>query len=261
MIVDSHCHLDDEQFDEDREAVIKDCFAQGLAGMINIGADMASSARSIALAEQYEAIFAAVGVHPHDAVTVKEGDLEQLAQWTTHKKVVLLGEIGLDYYYDHSPRDIQKKVFLEQLAIAEELDIPVTIHDRDAHGDVMAILKQTKSHLRGIIHCFSGSLEMAQELLKKDFYLSVGGPVTFTNNKKLKAIVPHIPLNRLLVETDSPYLSPHPFRGQRNTPARVIQVAQTVADLKGLTYEEVVRQTTQNLHDLLGPKFVLTQVS
>lgn len=250
MLIDSHLHLDDEKFDEDREAVIARAKESGICRMINIGADMPSSRRSIQLADRHEEIYAAVGIHPHDAAKMKPSDDEQLAAWTGHKKVVAIGEIGLDYYYDLSPREIQREAFIRQLDIARQMHMPVVIHNRDAHGDAMEILKREGRGLIGVIHCFSGSLEMAKELLKLGWYIGFDGPVTFKNAAKLSEIAAEVPLERILVETDSPYLTPVPFRGKRNEPSHVKLVAQRIAELRGLGVEEFSQATTQNVCDL-----------
>lgn len=252
ILYDSHTHLDDEQFANDREAVIQRAFATGIYGFINVGADMTSSASSMALAQKYPTIYAAVGVHPHEAQTVTESDYEQLISWAAHAKVVAIGEIGLDYYYDHSPRSIQQQVFIRQLEVARQTQKPVIIHARDAHGDLMNILRKEGDGLTGIIHCYSGSLEMARELVNQGFYLGIGGSLTFTNAKKLKQIMAVIPLDAMVVETDCPYLTPHPYRGRRNEPAYVRLVAQEIAALKQITEEQVAEVTTKNLQDLFG---------
>jgi TatD DNase family protein len=252
ILYDSHTHLDDERFADDQDAVIQRAFAAGIYGLINIGCDMLSSERSLALAQQYPTIYAAVGVHPHEAQGVTEADYGQLARWTAQAKVVAIGEIGLDYYYDHSPRLQQQQVFIRQLDVARQTNMPVIIHARDAQGDLMTILNHEGSGLRGIIHCYSGSLETARDLVNRGFYLGIGGSLTFTNAKKLKQIVTEIPLAALVVETDCPYLTPHPLRGRRNEPAYVRLVAQEIAALKQSTEAAVAAATTSNLQDLFG---------
>lgn len=252
VLYDSHTHLDDERFADDQEAVIQRAFAAGIYGLINIGCDMPSSERSVALAQQYPTIYAAVGVHPHEAQSVMAADYGQLALWAAQAKVVAIGEIGLDYYYDNSPRLLQQQVFIRQLDVARQTKLPVIIHARDAQGDLMTILNHEGSGLNGIIHCYSGSLETARELVSRGFYLGIGGSLTFTNSKKLKQIVTAMPLTALVVETDCPYLTPHPLRGQRNEPAYVRLVAQEIAALKQSTEEQVAAATTKNLHDLFG---------
>jgi TatD DNase family protein len=250
MLFDSHAHIDDEKFDADREQVIARALEQGVTGIINVGACMASSARSVALAEKYENIYAAVGIHPHDAKDALEADYDQLIQWTSLDKVVAIGEIGLDYYYDLSPREVQRSVFIRQLDVARQTGKPFIIHDRDAHGEVLDILKKEAKGLMGVLHCFSGSLEMAREIIKMGWYISIAGPVTFKNAAKLPEIVAQVPLDRLLVETDSPYLTPHPHRGKRNEPAYVRLVAEQVAGLRGMELAALAAATRENIKNL-----------
>ncbi|SFL84406.1 TatD family hydrolase [Pelosinus propionicus] len=252
MLFDSHAHIDDEKFDLDREEVIQRAIDNGVTRMINVGASMSSSARSIALAEKYESIYATVGIHPHDAKDALDTDYEQLARWTSLEKVVAIGEIGLDYYYDYSPREVQRSVFIRQLDIARQTKLPFIIHDRDAHGDVLEILKKEAKGLKGVLHCFSGSLEMANEVIKMGLYVSIAGPVTFKNAAKLPEIVTKVPLEYLLVETDSPYLTPQPFRGKRNEPAYVKLVAEQVANLRGIEIEILAKATSENAKKLFG---------
>lgn len=250
MLFDSHAHLDDEKFDEDREQVIARIFESGVAGFVNVGACMASSARSVTLATQYEKIYAAVGIHPHDAENALEKDYEQLAIWSKLPKVVGIGEIGLDYYYDLSPRDVQRKVFVRQIDVARQMNMPIIIHDRDAHADILDVIKKEAKGVRGILHCFSGSLEMAKEIIKLGFYISIAGPVTFKNAAKLPEIVANVPLERLLIETDSPYLTPHPHRGKRNEPTYVRLVAEQVASLRGMELSALAEATHNNAKDI-----------
>lgn len=254
MLFDSHAHIDDEKFDEDRLAVIARAKENGVGHFINVGADMESSRRSIKLAEEHEEIYAVVGVHPHEAEKVLKSDYDQIAQWTKHPRVVGVGEIGLDYYYDFAPRDLQKEVFIRQLDVARQMHMPVSIHNRDAHGDTLSILKREGKGLVGVVHCFAGSMEMAKELIKMGWYLGVDGPVTFKNAAKLPEIMASIPLERLLIETDSPYLTPVPFRGKRNEPAYVRFVAEHVAALRNIDFETLAKVTTQNVCDLFAIK-------
>jgi TatD DNase family protein len=252
MIFDSHAHLDDEKFDEDREAVIERALAAGIAGIINVGTNRASSAASVQLAARYPEIFAAVGIHPHDAKEAKEEDYLQMAQWAKADKVVAVGEIGLDYYYDLSPREIQKQVFIRQLDVARQSGMPIIIHNRDSHKDMMEILQTQAKGLTGVFHCFSGSLEMAKELIKMGLYISIAGPVTFKNAQKLPEVIAGIPLERLLVETDSPYLTPHPYRGKRNEPAHVRLVVNQIAAIMAMEPEQVAEITRENVKALFG---------
>ena len=250
MLVDSHAHVDDERFDADRDAVLERAAAAGIELIINIGADMASSARSIALAEKYSQIYAAVGMHPHDAKDMQEQDYNQLLRWAAHPKVVAIGEIGLDYHYDLSPRPVQKEVFLRQLDIARQTGKPFIIHEREAHADTFEIVRTAAKGLEGVFHCFSGSVETAREYLKLGFYISVAGPVTFPKSAKTKEVAKDVPLDRLLVETDSPYLTPQAFRGRRNEPAHVRLVAEEIAALRNLPLAELALATTQNARRL-----------
>lgn len=246
MLIDSHAHLNNERFDDDREEVIGRCGEQ-LTALLNVGYDLASSQSSLELAEAYPFIYASVGIHPHDAQEAATDYLEQLKKMAEHPKVVAIGEIGLDYYYDLSPREVQQNVFREQLRLAKELNLPFIIHNRDAHADIMNILKQEAPYpMGGVMHCFSASWEVAQECLKLGLYISFAGPVTFANAGKLKEIAGKIPLERLLVETDCPYLTPVPHRGKRNEPAYVRFVAEHVAGLRGLAVEELANTTAQN---------------
>jgi TatD DNase family protein len=252
MLVDSHAHIDDERFDPDREETVARATAAGVSLIINIGANMGSSARSVALAEKYAGIYAAVGMHPHDAKEMREADYNQLERWTTHPKVVAIGEIGLDYHYDLSPRAVQQEVFLRQLDIARKTDKPFIIHEREAHADTLAIVRTAARGWRGVFHCFSGSVETAREYLNMGFYISVAGPVTFPKSVKTKEVAKFVPLDRLLIETDSPYLTPHPYRGRRNEPAHVRLVAEEIARLRNMPVEELASATTANVRQLFS---------
>lgn len=252
MLADSHAHIDDERFDADRDEVVARALAAGVSLIVNIGADMASSARSVALAEKYPGIYAAVGMHPHDSQDMKENDYRQLEQWANHPKVVAIGEIGLDYHYDLSPRPVQKEVFLRQLDLARKTGKPFIIHEREAHADMLDIIRYAARGLNGVFHCFSGSVETAREYLKMGFYISVAGPVTFPKSVKTKEVAKAVPLDRLLVETDSPYLTPQPFRGKRNEPAYVRLVAEEIANLRDISLAELAETTTANVRRLFN---------
>jgi TatD DNase family protein len=252
MLFDSHAHLDDKRFEGETDAVIARAAAAGVTGILNAGADMDSSKNAMKLARAYPAVYAAVGVHPHDAKLVVNDDYETLAAWTNETKVVAIGEIGLDYFYDHSPKDIQQKVFIRQLDVARQTHKPIIIHDRDAHADLLNIVRNEGRGISGVFHCFSGSLEMAGEVIKLGFYVSIAGPVTFTNAAKLKEVAKEVPLDRLLVETDCPYLTPHPHRGKRNEPALVRLVAEEVARLRGMELEVLAEATTANVKRLFA---------
>ncbi|MCT4619478.1 MAG: TatD family hydrolase [Marinisporobacter sp.] len=255
MLFDSHAHLDDRKFDKDREKIIENAKANGISYMVNPGADFESSVRSIELASKYDMIYAAVGIHPHDAEDVDDMTLALLKGLAKKPKVVAIGEIGLDYHYDHSPRDIQRDIFRKQIALAKEVKLPIIIHDREANDDVMSILKEEKAFDTGVVlHCFSGSAELARQYIKLGAYISIAGPVTFKNARKTVEVVERIPLEYLFVETDSPYLTPIPFRGKRNEMAYVKYVAEKIAEIKGLSLEEVAHQTTENAKKFFGIK-------
>lgn len=257
MLFDSHAHLDDERFDEDREALIEGLSGRGISYVLNAGADMDSSRRAIELAEKYDFIFASVGIHPHDAVNMKNEDLKILEKMAEHPKVVAIGEIGLDYYYDNSPREIQRARFADQLELSAKVGLPVIIHDRDAHGDTIDLLKAHRSILKGcVLHCYSGSWDMAKVLLDMGFYISLGGPVTFKNAAKAIEVARNINLESLLIETDSPYLTPHPYRGQRNDPGMVQLVAERIAEIRGMEVSELARITLENACRFFGIKQV-----
>ncbi len=252
MLIDTHAHLHDEMFAEDQAEVIERAFSQGITDIIDIGDDMASSAQAIALAKEYKRIYAAVGIHPQTAATMLENDEEQLAAWAQLPEVVAIGEIGLDYYYETTERSVQKQVFIRQLDVARQMHLPVSIHDRDAHGDLMDILKKDGKGICGVIHCFSGSWEMAKELLHAGWFLGVDGPLTFKNAAKLPEVVQKMPLDHLLLETDSPYLAPVPERGHRNEPAFVRYVAEKVAALRDVSVEKIARASSENARNLFG---------
>lgn len=256
MLIDSHAHIDDEKFDADRQAVIKRALESGIEKIINPGADEASSRRAVLLAENHECIYAAVGIHPHDAKTYDgKSHAQMLKDWAKKDKVVAIGEIGLDYHYDLSPRDVQKAVFIKQIELAREVDLPIIIHNRESMADMEAILKAHFSATsRGVMHSYSGSVEMAKVFLDMGLYLSISGPLTFKNARKLPDVVKMLPLDRMLVETDSPYLTPTPHRGKRNEPAYVRLVAQEVARIKGMELEAIEEITAQNAIRLFNLK-------
>lgn len=245
-LFDSHCHLDDEKFNEDRAETIARLREGGVERCCCVGSDLPSSRRCIALAEQYDFIYAAAGVHPHEAKDAPPDYIDTLRDMLRHPRVVALGEIGLDYYYDLSPRDVQKRVLLEQLDLAEELDVPVIFHIRDAHGDMYDLLR-SRSHLpAGVIHCCSASAELVREYLKMGFYISFAGPVTFKKAASVVSASQAVPLDRLLIETDSPYLTPVPLRGRRNEPAFVRYVLEKQAEIHQIAPEELAEITFRN---------------
>ena len=253
-LIDTHAHLDDEKFAHDCAAVIERARESGIVKIITMGDSLDSSARSVALAEKFELVYAAVGIHPEEAQPMTAATDEQIAAWAAQEKVVAIGEIGLDYYWekDEERRALQRAIFVRQLDLARQLKLPVCIHDREAHGDMMKILKTEGRGLRGVLHCYSGSWEMATELLKGDWYFGVDGPLTYKNAAKLPEIVQRLPAERILVETDSPYLSPMPFRGKRNEPAHVLYIAKKAAELRGESLEAFARATRENTRELYG---------
>lgn len=252
MLVDTHAHLDDLKYENDLDEVVTRAGQYGVTRIISMGDTMAASLNAVKIAEKYEGVFAGAGVHPQEALTLMDGDYDRLAQLMTLPKVKVLGEIGLDYYYENASREKQQEIFIRQLDVARQMHMPVSIHDRDAHGDTMAILKKEGKGLTGSIHCFSGSWEMAKELLKMGWFLGVDGPLTFKNAAKLPEIIAKIPLDRLLLETDSPYLAPVPKRGRRNEPAYVKYIAEKVAEIRNISFEEVAKQTTFNAINLFN---------
>ncbi|NMA86048.1 MAG: TatD family hydrolase [Tissierellia bacterium] len=255
MLIDSHAHLDDRRFDRDREMLIKSLKENRIDLVINPGADLQSSIKAVALAEEYENIYAAVGVHPHSAKEMDNSTVEILKSFTNRGKVIAIGEIGLDYHYDNSPRDIQRERFIEQINLAKEVDLPIIIHSRSAAGDTFDILKEAQDgSLEGVLHCYSGSVEMAMEYIKLGFYISIAGPITFKNARVLKEVAREVPLDKLLIETDAPYLTPEPYRGKRNEPIYVRYVAGTIAEIKGISFEEVAKATAENTKRLFRIK-------
>jgi len=247
-LTDSHAHLDFAQFDADRDAVIARARQAGLVAILNVGTDLASSKAAVALAEKQDFIYAAVGFHPHAAKQVNAKVLDQLRVLTRHPKVVAVGEIGLDYYRDRSPRPVQRQAFADQLALAAELELPVIIHNREAHDDVMEALRGWNG--TGVLHSYSGGPERLEEVLELGFYVSISGPVTFPKADRLRKVAEIVPLERLLVETDCPFLTPVPRRGRRNEPALVRYVVEAVARARGVPAEVVARATADNLSRL-----------
>lgn len=246
ILVDTHAHIDEEGFAQDFDEMLERAYANDVKYVVNIGANMDESRVSIELADKYESIYATVGVHPHDVAEVDDKALDQLAKWCEHDKVVAVGEIGLDYFRSQTSKEMQAYAFAAQLDVARQMHMPVSIHDRDAHGDVMRMLKNEGKGINGILHCFSGSWEMAKELIKMDYYIAIGGAVTFKNAAKLPEIAANIPLEYLLLETDCPYLAPHPHRGTRNEPANIRPIAEFIANIRGITLEELAAATTAN---------------
>jgi TatD DNase family protein len=249
-LIDSHAHLDFPQFDLDREAAIARAQEAGVGAIVNIGTNLASSRASVALAERYDFIYAAVGIHPHDAETANQDALHELRNLAHHPKVVAIGEIGLDYYRDYSPRPTQRRAFRDQLALASALGLPVVIHSRDAHDEVLGTLQDWDGG--GVLHTYAGWPERLDDVLGMGFLIGISGPVTFRKAQRLQAVARAVPLDRLLVETDCPYLSPEPHRGRRNEPAYVKHVAEAIADIRDVSPEQIASATTQNTRCLFG---------
>ena len=251
MYFDSHAHLDDERFRSDFDEILARMQKNGVTAMMNIGCDLPSSENSVRLAEQYDWIWAAVGSHPDDADHVDEARIEIYRRLCKNPRVKAIGEIGLDYHYEDVPREVQKQAFRMQMALAHELNLPVVVHEREAHEDGMRIVDEFPE-VHGVFHCYSGSLEMAKELIKRGWYIGFTGVVTFKNARKAVEVAQNIPLERILIETDCPYMAPEPFRGRRNDPSLVPYVASKIAALRGLTPEEVGRATSENARRLFG---------
>ena len=251
-LIDTHAHINVEHFTEDRDAVVERAVQAGLRHIVNMGDSMESSQSSVALTKAYPMVYTGVGIHPEEAHPMTQADEDQLASWGALPKVVAIGEIGLDYYWekDGDKRQLQRELFICQLDLARQLHLPVCVHNREAHGDTMEILRKEGKGIVGVMHCFSGSLEIAQELVKMGWFIGVDGPLTFKNAAKLPEIVQKLPLERIVVETDCPYMAPVPMRGKRNEPAFVHHVAAKLAQLRGESLEKVARQTTANALEL-----------
>lgn len=252
MIFDTHAHYDDEQFDEDRNELLVSMAENGVGTIVNVSASYASCERVTDMIKEYPFMYAAVGVHPDAAGDLDEESFARMKKLFARDKVVAVGEIGLDYYWDKESHDIQKKWFIRQLELARELGLPAVIHSREAAADTMEIMKKYAQGQKGVIHCYSYSREMAREYVKMGFYIGVGGVVTFKNARKLKETVEEIPIESIVLETDCPYLAPVPYRGKRNHSAYIRYVAEEVARLKGISCEEVIRQTEINAKKLYG---------
>lgn len=251
MIFESHAHYDDEAFDEDREALLLSLRERGIGTVLNIGASLTGSEETVKLAEQYPFIYGAVGVHPGEIGELNEENFARLRTLCDHEKVVAVGETGLDYHYPEPDKALQKKWFERQLELARETELPVIIHSREAAKDTLDIMKALNAgEIGGVVHCFSYGKEMAREYLDMDFYFGIGGVVTFPNAKKLKEAVEYIPMEKILLETDSPYLAPQPHRGERNSSLNLPYVAEAIAELKGISCEEVERITQENARRL-----------
>lgn len=257
-IFDSHAHYDDEQFDGDRDKLLRSLPSKGVCAVINCASDLKSSATSAELSEKYPFFWCACGVHPHEAEKeLKTADINEIEKrivnFTEKKKCVAIGEIGLDYHYDFSPRELQNEIFELQLKLSKELDLPVIVHDREAHEDTMTLLKKYRP--KGVVHCFSGSVEMAREVLKLGMYIGLGGAVTFKNAKKPVAVAAATDIDRILLETDCPYMAPVPFRGTRCSSDMIAYSAQTIASVKNMDVQTLVDAATENTKRLFGIEF------
>ena len=247
MLIDSHAHLDDKRFNRDRDMIIRNLNSNGIESVVNIGADLKTSKASVELANKYENIYAVVGVHPHSAREMDKSAIETLKELAKDKKVLAIGEIGLDFHYDRSPRDVQRAAFKTQIELAKELGLPIVIHSREADQETFDTIKEAMDgNLKVLLHCYSGSAELAEEYLKLGCYISLAGPVTFNNARVPKEVAKMVPLDRLLVETDCPYLTPAPYRGKRNEPMFVKYVAKEIAELKNVDMEELSKATVEN---------------
>ena len=243
---DTHAHLDDPAFAKDRKELLAQ-LEQDLDGIINAGCDAPSSAMAVELAEQYDFIYAAVGYHPENLKGIAADYLDQLAAWAVHPKVVAIGEIGLDYYWkENEPKEVQKRIFLEQIDLAKQFDLPIIIHDREAHGDMLELFQKEVKGVQAVFHCFSGSLEMAKELAKRGYYFCFGGTSTYKNAQKVREVMQYVPKELMLFETDCPYLTPVPFRGKRNNPGYVEYTARNAALVLDMDFEELAALTTAN---------------
>lgn len=253
MFIDTHAHLEMREFREDREEVIARAREAGVDFIITIGTTVESSRDAVVLAEQHDFVYAAIGIHPHEARDVLHPAYDVLRHFAKSKKVVAYGEIGLDYYYENSPKNVQQRKFRDMLREARELGLPVIIHDRDAHEDTLRIVKEEwDPSIGGVMHCFSGDAEFAKKMMALGFYISIAGPVTYPKSEALREAVRRIPIERMLIETDAPYLAPQQFRGTRNEPAYVRHTAEAIANIKGLSIEDVARITSFNAMQLFG---------
>lgn len=255
MFTDTHCHLNDKNFSVDLEEVVTRAQNCGVTKIINFGATLEDSLQAVELTEKFSGMFAGVGIHPEEIDNfAKNNSVEKIFELARNKNVVAIGEIGLDYHWekDFDRRQLQQKIFIEQLEIARQLNLPVCIHERDAHGDALKILKSEAHGLRGVLHCYSGSLEMAKEIFKMGWLIGIDGPITFKNSAKLPDIVKIAPRDKILLETDAPYLAPTPYRGKRNEPAYLIEISKKVAEIRAENLEIVAEYTAANVKNLYG---------
>ncbi len=251
MLFDSHAHYNDSKFDEDRFLILDRMQEAGIGYIMNAADSMESIEKILKISEKYSFVYASVGVHPENCADLCEHDMDILEKYTCHEKVRAIGEIGLDYYWDTCPKHLQKQWFTRQIELAKKVKLPIIIHDRDAHADTMDIVRATNARdTGGVFHCYSGSVEMAREILSQSLYIAFGGTLTFKNAKKVKEVAHYVPLSQILIETDSPYLAPEPHRGKRNSSLFIIHVAEELAKIKGVSLDEVIRATTNNAKNL-----------
>jgi TatD DNase family protein len=250
MLIDSHAHLEMREFDADRDDAVRRAKEAGVDVIVTVGTNLRDCRKVLAIAARHEAVYAALGVHPHDVKGIDERTYDDIRKLVKQPKVVAYGEIGLDFYRNRSPRDVQIRCFGEQLELADEFDLPVIIHDRDAHAETLKMIGAWKGKKRGVVHCFSGDAAMAKKCLDMGFYISIPGPATYPKAEKILDVVRQVPLGRLLVETDAPYLTPQPHRGKRNEPAFVVHTARKIAEVKAVPFAEVAAATSQNARDL-----------
>lgn len=249
-IFDTHAHYDDSRFDEDRDELLSSLCSKGVTNIINCGCDYKSCLTTLELSEKYDFVYAALGVHAHEAEEATEEDFERIKALYSDKKVVAVGEIGLDYHYDFSPREKQIEVFERQIILAKELDLPIIVHDRESHEDTMNLLKKYRP--KGVVHCFSGSKEMAKEIVKLQMYIGMGGAVTFKNAKRPVEVMEYLPAEYLLLETDAPYMTPVPFRGQRCDSSHIANTAEKIAEIKSMDAQELIDICNKNAKSLFG---------
>lgn len=253
-LFDSHAHYNDEKFQEDREKVLSQIYKSGVTKIVNAGYNLESSKQAIEIANKHEFIYATVGISPNDIEDYKEEHLKEIAKLAQNKKVVAIGEIGLDYYWNKENKDLQKEIFISQIEIANKLNLPIVIHTREAIYDTLEILKNNSCNKKGVFHCCPFNVDLVREGLKLGFYISFAGPTTFKNSKNASEIINMVPLDKMLIETDSPYLSPEPLRGKRNDSRNVIYIAQKIAETRQISIEEVAKETYKNAKKIFGLK-------
>lgn len=253
MLIDTHAHLNADAFNDDLEDVLKRAKDAGVSNIVVVGFNRPTIEKAMELVNTYDHIYGCIGWHPVDAIDCRDKDLAWIEELANHPKIVAIGETGLDYYWDKSPKEIQQEIFRKQIQLAKKRKLPIVIHNREATEDVLTVLREEHAEeVGGIMHCFSGNIEQAQIALELNFYISLGGPVTFKNAKEPKEVAKLVPIDKLLIETNCPYLAPHPFRGKRNEPAYVKLVAEQIALLRDMTFEEIAEATTRNARKVFG---------